>query len=68
MKATARDLVGRRITAVAFQPFPDGRGANATDPILTLDNGRRVWFVVQETDTGDYGVSIQISERPKKNP
>lgn len=67
MKATKRDLVGRKIVAVDFRPFRTERaGAGAektTRPVLTLDNGRRVWFNVAETDVGDYGIEILITER-----
>ena len=70
MKATKRDLTGRKIVAVDFRHF---RGEDTTheemgpirctNPVLTLDNGRRVWFLVQETEIGEYGVAIHISDK-----
>lgn len=68
MKATKRDLVGRKIVAINWQPFNPNLGDSnrpnrATDPILTLDNGRKLWFVVQETEVGEYGIEICITER-----
>ena len=30
---------------------------------LVLDNGRRVFFNVQETDVGEYGVRIGVSDK-----
>lgn len=56
-----RDLVGRTIVAVDLQRFSDGKGGWAFDPVLTLDNGRRLGFSVQETDTGEYGVELLLS-------
>lgn len=71
MRATKRDLAGRRIVAVATNKFranttrDGGRATWAFEPELTLDNGRVVWFEVQETGVGKYGVEICISERWK---
>jgi hypothetical protein len=66
MKARANQLVGRTITQVVFYPFPDGRGGTAHQPVLTLDNGRRVCFHVEETDVGEYGVLITIWGKSKR--
>jgi hypothetical protein len=64
-RVRARDLVGRRITAVEFRQFPDGRGGRASKPVLTLDNGRRVFFITEETDVGEYGTRICIAPGDK---
>jgi hypothetical protein len=37
------------------------------DPVLTLDDGRRVWFVVEETETSEYGVDICVSPKRKRD-
>src|SRR5262245_11745721 len=62
MKATARDLIGRRITAVNFRPFRAGTAGNprgtAHDPIITLDNGVKLFFIAEETEMGEYGTCI----------
>jgi hypothetical protein len=65
LKATRKDLIGRKIVAVNLRSFPDGKGGTATDPLLTLDNGRRIWFVVDETEVGEYGVCICIAGKEK---
>jgi len=67
MRATKRDLVGRTITAVDWQRYWEpARRQWQTDPILTLDNGRRVWFTTEENEGSEYGHAICISERRKK--
>jgi hypothetical protein len=58
MKAKKTDLIGRRIVAVDFRPFDNGRGETADDPILTLDDGSKLCFIVQETEVGEYGVRL----------
>lgn len=78
MYATKRDLIGRRIVAVDFRRFHceaksctcasgPGRSSWHSDPVLTLDNGRRLFFVTDETEVGEYGTNICISERPALN-
>jgi hypothetical protein len=60
--ATAKLLVGRTIIAVDLQPFDDCNDAGKKirtcyAPVLTLDNGARVRFSVDETNNGDvYGI------------
>ncbi len=67
-RATARLLVGRRIVGFELRTFSDGDGvleATHHDPIILLDNGARVTFMVTETDSGDaYGIDPQY--HPKK--
>jgi len=59
MNIKARDLIGRTIVAVDFRVFSTGRGREkSTNPVITLDNGRKLWFVVAETEVGIYGVEI----------
>lgn len=65
MKAMARALIGRTITAVQFRPFASENGT-AHDPVLILDNGRAVSFVVEETGGAEYGVTVCITERNKQ--
>jgi hypothetical protein len=65
--ATKKALIGRTIVAVEFNPFSDGRGGTAHDPRLTLDNGRCIYFSTEETDIGEYGICMMISERPRKS-
>jgi hypothetical protein len=67
----ARDLIGRKIVGVKWNRFrtekPGVKPADgdywATDPVLILDNGRQLRFVVQETDVGEYGVELCLSDR-----
>jgi hypothetical protein len=65
----ARDLIGRKIVAVDLDGYRDPSGYH-TRPVLTLDNGRRLSFVVSETFDGDeYGVSLCLSPSTKqRNP
>ena len=63
MKATKGHLIGRKIVSVEWRYFSDGKGGRTTDPVLVLDNGRRVFFNVQETDVGEYGVRIGVSDK-----
>jgi hypothetical protein len=65
--ARSRQLVGRQITAVRWNKFYAGkaRGYWSTNPVFILDNGDRVCFSVDETETGEYGISVQVV-RPKK--
>lgn len=62
----ARDLMGRCIVAVDLGRFTDGKGGWAFDPIITLDNGRKLSFNVQETEVGEYGVELLLSPLTKK--
>lgn len=69
MNATRRHLIGRTIVDVDMRPFrarPDGTGQVCHDPVLKLDNGRRVWFVAEETETGEYGVGICITNKLRR--
>ncbi len=56
----AKDLVGRRVVALTPNPFDDGRGGVSYDPQIELDNGAILTFTVDETDTGDYGVTPAV--------
>ena len=56
---TAAALVGK--TIVAFDPgrWVDAAGKVAHNPTITLSDGSRLYFVVEETDPGwEYGVRI----------
>jgi hypothetical protein len=55
-RARVLRAVGRRITRVDLNPFDDGRGGQATAPVLHLDDGTRLRFDVQETESLAYGV------------
>lgn len=68
----ARDLVGRKIVAVRFNRYRCRTGNKfdwATQPEITLDNGRILRFVTQETDYGDYGTKLVLTAtRPEQKP
>ena len=53
--ANSRLLVGRTITSVELRTRRTEQG-QIHDPVITLDNGARVFFVVQETDEMEYGI------------
>lgn len=64
MKVTrAGELVGRMIVGVKLHPFPDGRGGTAYDPVLMLDDGRDLSFVVNETEFPKYGIAMYLVKR-----
>lgn len=63
-----RQLVGRRIIKFSPCPFSDGRGGTAHDPVITLDDGSRLTFIVEETDTGEYGVFVSLHKPKKPTP
>jgi hypothetical protein len=71
VRARKRDLIGRRIVDVDWRRFPrdpdDADSDMTTDPVLTLDNGVRLTFVVSETETGEYGVGI-YAHKPDPKP
>ena len=55
-----RLLEGHRIVKVEMNPFLS-RGVKAYDPVLILENGARIRFLVQETE-GGYGVDILYAD------
>jgi len=64
-----RDLIGRRIVGVEWNRFhvrPEtDKRFTTTDPVLILDNGARLSFVVAETESQEYGVELCLA-RPAK--
>lgn len=65
MKALAKHLIGRKIVAIDFRPFPARPGNDrsmAHDPIITLDNGRKLFFMAEETEVGEYGTCLLVSD------
>ena len=79
-KRETRALIGRRITGVELHRFDRNRNKQeegypqpyggkdrwASDPVIELDNGQRLRFVVQETDVGEYGIELVLSGTPKE--
>jgi hypothetical protein len=63
MKAQRKHLIERKIIDILFRPFPNGRNGIAQNPIIILDNGQRLSFVVEETEVGEYGISLVISSK-----
>lgn len=66
-----RRLIGRTIVAAEPNPFDgsDGDGdpdLRSHDWTLTLDDGTRMRFFVEETEVGEYGVDITLSDKPKR--
>lgn len=58
MIAQPRHVEGKRIVRLELHPFSDGRGKTAYAPVITLEDGSRLHFHVQETEGGAYGVRI----------
>jgi hypothetical protein len=61
------DLIGRTIVDVDWGWFGTGLSHHprTTDPVLTLDNGRRLSFTVCETEVGEYGIEMAISDKQR---
>jgi len=62
-----RSLKGRTIVKVELRPFSNGRGGNAYDPKITLDDGSYLVFGVEETESLKYGVEpfhFQVRQEP----
>lgn len=55
-------LKGRRITEIRWNAFRrGGRGQDwTTDPVFILDDGSKVGFSVEETEVGEYGISVNV--------
>lgn len=66
LESAYKKLIGRTIVGVEPHCFlTDNAGTNArngwtSDPTLMLDDGTRVRFIVDETETGEYGLSPSI--------
>ena len=60
-------VVGKRIVAVETNPFDDGRGGIAHDPVIKLEGGACLSFVTVETEVGEYGTDIIYTKPPKDN-
>lgn len=69
--ANARLLVGRTIVAVELNASDDVSDSGQKiktvyDPTFILDNGARVFFVVQETEHGSsYGIEPRYQRKAK---
>lgn len=60
-------IVGRTITRLQLEPFPDGRGGTAYTPSITLDDGSFLTFSVQETESM-YGIGVWLhTTEPRKH-
>lgn len=63
LSAQLSKLTGRKIRSIKLRPFPDGNGGLAYNPVILLDNGTRLVFIVQETEAGEYGVKPMVIAR-----
>lgn len=62
-----REVVGRRIVAVRSNRWWDsGRRFWAHRPVIVLDDGSELFFSVEETDSGEYGISVGRRKRAEK--
>lgn len=60
---TAKRLEGKRIVRFRSNPFRTARGDWAHSPTISLDDGSLLRFVVEETDSYEYGVFIVVTKR-----
>jgi hypothetical protein len=68
-KRTAKLLRGKTIASVALFPFTRGNGSGAaTDPVITFTDGSCLRFNVEETEMGEYGVTLHYPGRAKVKP
>lgn len=63
----SRDVIGRRIVKVEMNRFANGKGGWAFDPVFELDDGTRLAFTVDETESLAYGVRPLIRKKPTKD-
>ena len=55
-------LKGQVIKRVVLNPFPDGKGGTATNPVVIFESYSALRFNTQETDVGDYGIDMIFRE------
>lgn len=61
LKEKTKLLRGRRIVKIKWNSFYTGRGnKQSTDPVFLLDDGTKVTFSVEETEGGEYGISVNV--------
>jgi hypothetical protein len=58
-------IIGRKIIAVEMHPFEGENHLTAHAPVITLDNGARIFFVTEETGLSEYGTAICYRPAPK---
>lgn len=66
-KETARKLRGKTIKAIQLNPFDPcwagHEGEAVTDPVIVFKDGTCLRFMVEETETGEYGVKLVYPAR-----
>lgn len=58
-----RWLVGKVIAKVEMNPFDDGRGLIAHNPVITFTDGSAIAFTTEETEIGEYGTAISYRRK-----
>ncbi len=58
-------IVGKTVASVEMQPFDDGCGGKAFDPVIRFTYGSLITFFTQETDVGEYGTDIVYRKRKR---
>jgi len=53
-------LKGRKIVEVKWNAFKTGRGRWTADPVFILDDGTKFGISVEETEVGEYGISVNV--------
>ena len=56
-----KKTVGKKIQRFVLRPFWDNAGNKHYDPIIILENGTAIQFLVSETDIGEYGIEPLIT-------
>jgi adenosylcobinamide amidohydrolase len=63
-------LKGRRIVEIRWNAFRRGGGREpgwTSDPVFILDDGTKVSFSVEETEVGEYGISVNVYQKALTN-
>mgnify|MGYP001582537152 CR=1 FL=1 len=58
-------IIGKTVASVDMQPYDDGRGGTAHDPVITFTDGSSIRFQIEDTE-GAMGVDILYFKPPKE--
>ncbi len=61
-------IVGKTVARVDMNPFSDGKGSTTFRPYIMFTDGSRVWFSTDETEVGEYGISVGYSSAAAPSP
>lgn len=53
-----RWIRGKTVESVDMRVFDDGRGCVAHNPMIRFTDGSFIFFVTEETESGEYGTDV----------